>query len=194
MITNKKQNRIKTQLPIVVLIILLLGLFALSSWLNTDKYFCPKNPDKCVIEFICEYEDEDRNCFGLKEYPRKKTPKELLIEDCNNNPREDEKCKCEEEFVCYTQALFQCEDFTIGLNVQKGETCIPEYKIEGCMFIQGAYKTRECFKSRPKTECEKGNPRWVEEKIKGITTSLCDERGKNCQILDQQYDTICRKR
>ena len=61
--------------------------------------WCSDNPDKCVCETKdgYAYSQDLQPCFkkidnNLK--LRKKSQAELDIDDCQNNPREDDKCKC----------------------------------------------------------------------------------------------------
>src|SRR3990167_9488412 len=111
---NKKQNLELYFIMSLIMIIILLGLFVLERWASSDEYFCFKNPDKCVYEPTQKFLDfaskqQERHntpkeyCANLFESDnkdnycklRKKTQAELQIDDCNNNPRDDELCKCE---------------------------------------------------------------------------------------------------
>src|SRR3990167_10628619 len=86
---------------------------------------------------------------------RKKTSEELAIDDCNANPREDENCKClEEKPLTFESAGYSCFEIQWDADHYWKESC----EIE----LQQELIRKECTSSRPKTECEKGNPDWVE--------------------------------
>jgi len=189
---NKKQNWIMINLLEIILISLIL-IFASVGFVysRTDKYFCSQNPSKCVceeyekillIEDTTNFEDTPKfsninsdECLKF----RKKTQDELLIDDCNSNPREDGKCKCEkfdfkEEINI---ATFRLENISISTKIPKGcffdrlptINCNRGFDDENFTCDLLNYKiicgnpNPDCLKSRPKTECEKGNPDWVEE-------------------------------
>lgn len=108
---------------------------------------------------------------------RKKTQSELDIDDCNSNPREDEKCKCEKNLTILSEANYTLFDksnnitFILGLRSNKygqgfSDNQILKFTNNSISIIKTEFiiSSQECIKSRPKTECEKGNPDWVEEK------------------------------
>jgi len=67
---SKKQNWYRKNWETLLIIgILIFGFgFSLLIYFNTDNYFCPRNPDKCVCKF---YESE---CYqnSFSEKPNKK--------------------------------------------------------------------------------------------------------------------------
>ena len=81
------------------------------------------------------------------------------------------------------------------------------------------FSPNKCTKANPKTECEKGNPDWVEEELEGVKVcfritkkeniTLCNPRLSDIMICDwetveiertirtnctQEYETICREK
>jgi len=130
------------------------------------------------LGYECGYASDDLKtikCFKEKcSKFRKKTQAELDIDDCNRNTRDDEKCMCEEwintsQFCIKNNRL--CSDY---ISIQTN----PEYwNVSGIriyindirIYINDIEAERTnwnfCIKSRPKTECEKGNLDWVEEEI-----------------------------
>lgn len=170
-----------------------LFLFGYLIYSNSTNYICSHNPEKCVCE---GYDFKYCNSFPINNNSqcktfegeiinpcikhRLKTPSQLLIDDCNNNPREDDKCKCES--YDYNTTPNTINSFTLGtsetnINVALPPNCYTKDKIEvhcynsqdkpnvTCDVTYGKLECRlpACIKSRPKTECEKGNPDWVEE-------------------------------
>ena len=121
--------------------------------------YCDKHPDKCVCERYnlkkvigngCIWTDdgcvkEKKDCTKF----RKKTQEELDIDNCNNNPREDEKCKCNEiryydNIANNSLEKFNCND----ADLTKQNLC-KHYNL----MLDKYFK--HCIKSRPKTEYEK---------------------------------------
>lgn len=231
-------------LIIVLLLLFIWGSFAYS---KTDKYFCSHNPDKCVCEnnLINGKIGEFEKCLKF----RLKTQSELDIDDCNNNPREDSDCKCEEyeKIDKFQNNYFDLNSFFI-INGSKIIVYYTKQEIENNYLVTKANQTvifdnfsnkyqennyfivsvkegyfnGSCLKSRPKTdqekhpedyvaeikcikyankfylnnsveticiknqttyrkktECEKGNPGWVEETTYGYEVS-CDSNVAPC--------------
>lgn len=129
---------------------------------------------------------------------RLKNPSELLIESCNNNPREDDKCKCEKQqqvttssgchyyytpgFECVWNITKSLCERQLNISIQEPldnltSICLlamglevannQQFIYDKCPLVQSqdCYINTEtqCTKSHPKTECEKGNPNWMEE-------------------------------
>ena len=181
---NKKDFLVsKEELIAAIVIILALIGIATQNYFFSHKYFCSQNPDKCVCEEYTSLDNKitipPENKGGnnsewkcTKFY--KKTQAELDIDDCNRNTRDDEKCMCEEwintsQFCIKNNRL--CSDY---ISIQTN----PEYwNVSGIriyindirIYINDIEAERTnwnfCIKSRPKTECEKGNLDWVEEEI-----------------------------
>ena len=156
---TKKQNWLSENAHFIFLVLFIgaIILFVLSES-NSTFYFCSKNPNKCVCEEKCQDSWRTNNgeikrlCFDNFLYIsegyhpdkcsqfRKKTQTELNIDGCNNNPREDSNCKCEE----YSRPTCSGSGTTI-CNATECKT----------FFIESQ---QNCIKSRPKTECERKNP------------------------------------
>lgn len=223
--TKKKEDWIKTKwgfIPFVVLLLFIWGVFVYS---NTNSYICSHAPEKCVCEGIvkCSQDQsgtiwvyghtEEINKLGIFHKCknalkvgqqeacsklRLKTPSELLIDDCNNNQREDGKCKCLEksnsEFKGWISEEYQDK------WENSGHVCVPSpNKNTDGEDMVSCYTKKICIKSRPKTECEKGNLDWVEEICYFNATSdkLC--LSKEQQIYTDVHDyighkTICREK
>ena len=105
----------------------------------TTKQYCNKFPDKCVCEDKLGNLHQLIGKIGKFCELRKKNQAEQNIDYCNEHGFDEDKCICE-------------------------QTKPNEEGIKACSKINGScYYLLDCFKSRPKTECEKGNPDWVEE-------------------------------
>lgn len=188
---------------IIIVAIIITSIVIVGMWKTSTSYFCSHNPDKCVCEeqitkynpfsgakysvfkhtetiispFEIPYYSGIRYDHNYKNWCSKfrlKTPSELLIDDCNSNPREDDKCKCE-EYPEVTGSWSSCD----------GTRCYAGYSIGKGNQTQHISKLL-CIKSRPKTECEKGNPDWV-EKIQ------CKTPIQNTEICFENQ-TICREK
>lgn len=120
---------------------------------------------------------------------RKKTNEELKIDKCNQRP-EDTYCKCEEKrtekITCLNNATIKLElinsnfSFSYLLKIKNNLMCYPINANEILMSINYPIGLRgfnqsvteinsynktieyECIKSRPKTECEKGNNNYIQ--------------------------------
>lgn len=138
-----------------------------------------------------------------------KTQAELDIDDCNSNPRDDNDCKCEEKSKIFRG--------WVSKDSQKAwehwnYTCYPSdtpaIKNNETIEMINCFE-EDCLKSRPKTECEKGNPDWVEGyklfdnhgKYKHFVTKreVTEEEVKkyikdNQDIILLDYQTICREK
>lgn len=125
------------------------------------------------------------NSFTGKEFrlqKRDKTPQELEIDYCNENPDDSERCFCEEwkKRKCLIQANYTLGKLNWTIEVPFDNHCFEITETEGktIVWIRGETIGVEpyeisikkinlyCIKVRPKTECEKGNPDFVEETIK----------------------------
>ena len=167
---DKKQNfwNSRERAFLSALFIFIVLTFFLYNFFNSDKYFCSQNPDKCVCEEykmswdfkgerytdyipfeyleINKKERRDQDVEFICSKFRKKTQAELDIDDCNNNPREDELCKCE-EYKNYNQT-------------GTWQSCNEYICIKGISFYEnGQHKQIKnmnipCLKSQPKTEFE----------------------------------------
>ena len=177
-----KQNWIKENYIYLVIICSLVLLLLWGFWYDnySTRGFCKNNPDKCVCEKTCrDYdlkgEPKPRNCpqdqgvmnnLRCSKF-RLKTQAELDIDDCNNNPREDDLCKC---------IQFKCQKW---LNISGEYKWIYNFhtsKKGYCAEVNsplGIISNEQCSQSRPKTECEKGNENWITEtKINQVDTSI----------------------
>ena len=196
----------------ILLLLIVIGALAYFGVLRPDHYpsmYCPNNPDKCVCE-KCETPFTGDGIYVIKEeYPkcngyntkctqfRKKTQAEIDIDDCNNNPNDNQKCTCEsykEEFrFVYNQIILKeknikQEDFDnityiyLGMRVD----CSRNWT-EDCF----VYETSnvDCEAARPKTECEKGNTNYIQQTINCSGNTFCDG---DLSSIDGK--TICRKR
>lgn len=143
-------------LTISLVVILIVGLAIYLKY--TPKYWCKQNPDKCVCEYTTTQEIQipakTELCDGRGgDYKfRKKTQAELDFDDCQNNPREDDLCKCEE----YDEDIADLRDVEINetkakdMNIDLEETSLSE-----CFEFKICYIPHNiCLKSRPKTEFE----------------------------------------
>ena len=171
---------------------------------RSNSYICSKNPDKCVCEEYNLNEagrsQDDSlegladNCYVIKiiphpnNYPYKiickdgcvkfrlKTHAELDIDDCNNNPREDEICKCE-EYSKITNYTIEGEFYNVAPLANNWLASIKKYNENNmCNSNQTVdnqmskdivkikcSKVGECIKSRPKTDWEKHPEDYVAE-------------------------------
>ena len=190
-----------------IYIILIGGLFVtmycVNIYQNSTSYICSKNSDKCVCEEYNEllvinenlidpptsHQEPSNICKQL----RLKTQAELDIDDCNNNPREDDLCKCEEYLGtdCYIEAVYEQEfllsngnwaNLTTHFKVNGTEQCYPVdvnlAKINSSKFrLISANKitiNEYCLKSRPKFDYEKHPEDYVAE-------TKCNEEEINYQ-------------
>ncbi len=112
---QNKQNWIEEHTFSILFIITIVVILFYFFYTNTTNYLCSNNPDKCVIknqedltkciftrhlELAETKEDAKNNCieYNPKLFSlRKKTQAEMDIDDCNSNPREDNRCNCIEE-------------------------------------------------------------------------------------------------
>ena len=192
---NKKQNWIKQNFPEIILIFLIL-IFASVGFLysKSDKYFCSHNPDKCVEETwvkcsngtkirALEMNQDFCDNYDATIYPkfRKKTQDELLIDDCNKNPRDDKDCKCGEIISGMEVYVRDGTLFGIGYPLYANDTL-------------EIYLKSKCLKSRPKTECERGNPDWVFEtkciQTKEVFENYTTKELKCPEIINNPIDII----
>lgn len=154
---NKKQSWIKfywIELSIIGLLLLL--VLGFNYYYNSTSYICSKNPNKCVCEKEIQYAGSYDSISGETSLPykecskfRKKTQPELDTDDCNNNPREDDLCKCE-EYKQYYQSYKNDNDECKNLVLSNKEIVWTCYS---------------CIKSRPKTNYEKHPEDYVAEII-----------------------------
>lgn len=164
------RSRIKeNKLKIVIFTILLTFIWGSFIYSKSTSYICSKNPEKCgcetPLERFCDFYGNDCSDKYTSNF-RKKTQAEINIDDCNDNPREDDLCKCEE----YSEPRYNYTSIKLksGEVVKSSATMCSQDDLEESR--KNGYEiefinTTSCIKSRPKTECEKGNPDWVEEKI-----------------------------
>lgn len=188
-----KDNRNNLLGVIGTLIIIGIGLIF---YFDSTSYICSKNPEKCVCEEDClttwenclkNKKSDTDNCSDLM--PKKcyyndgyfhvvthenakcnkfrlKTQKELDVSNCTGNPRDDKDCKLIQNLIphyydhCDFDYINELPNFvSAGERNKDGNCSVLIYTLEKI--------------SRPKTECEKGNPDWVEEtKIKKVDTSI----------------------
>lgn len=140
---------------------------------SKNSYFQPigiTHQEWCANYYIKVLSDYSGNKSIIKELCqiRKKTMAELDIDDCNSNPREDALCKCEEGYNFKITSPESCIIEEQHINCKKindhNITCFWEKPIICTDFSDYLNKNttiNKCLKSRPKTECEKGNPEWV---------------------------------
>ena len=125
---KKKKNWIWKNRWIYLGIIIVLSVYILiKGYYNSETQWCSRNSDKCVCEQTDYYHFNSPDwdgVVGCDEF-RKKTQAELDIDDCNSNPREDERCFCK-------------------------QWDIPFCKIGGAEVKD---EVKKCSDSRPKTEC-----------------------------------------
>jgi len=100
---------------------------------------------------------------------RDKTPEELAIDHCNDNP-DSEDCFCE---IKRNLTEVSC-DVTITISINLSE---PEQQ-----YMETGNIIEKCIKARPKTECEKGNPDFtffdIDEQVRSNVKYLA---GTNCR-------------
>lgn len=187
------------------------------------------NPDIHVCEeFVAYVEGLSGTYDELVEWDevscdsfRDKTESELAIENCNNNP-DDDNCFCEESKWIYYD--LKCRDKNGDLwskdnpSTENATLFYPRSELfTGCSQVG----KNTCTKARPKTPCEKGNPDFVEETINvaqcpegygttrffnatpegkmiaGSMTIFCRKlfvRNTNYTRLEPEYKTICREK
>lgn len=119
-----------------------------------EQRFCEDNPEKCACtiwtiqqsiypECVKKEITKDAEFCTIESYKcskfRKKNETELDIDDCNNNPREDEKCKC--------------VDYNSSKIINTRQATIEEIKTIPECNLELIYD--KCIKSRPKTDWEK---------------------------------------
>lgn len=177
-----KEIKSIAMLILFISIIITIGYTIKKTYFPTTSQYCDKNPDKCVCEelkYECNKELRPLQCdnLGLADDCSKfrlKKQAELDIDDCNNNPRENEICRCEERQESLISGYLLCyrsqnkngginfknlsETEFNKLNKKYSNDCDEGFKMDW-------YRTQNatCIKSRPKTECEKGNLSWREE-------------------------------
>lgn len=160
---------------------------------------------------ICEPESEWQGryvtiCKECLEW-RSKTPEELKIDYCNANPTNQTACVCDEHTK---KPMYN----TTGCSVSDCSSYPYEYKfcVTGCKNPKQiiSYVNLTCISAHPKSECEKGNPKYVKDlKVYcgGIETDVDDElfnlsinesvtiQGKcntNVQPVLTEFKAICR--
>ena len=110
-----KQSWIRKNWQIFSIGLLIVFALFILYYTNTTSYICSESPEKCVCEeYYCKpltfkgstFLSSNQTCyfqkspnkifeFGCNKF-RLKTQAELLEQSCQENPREDEDCKCEE--------------------------------------------------------------------------------------------------
>lgn len=237
-VQSKKQSWFWRVGWLICILILLAGATIIDGTRNSTSYICSKNPEKCLWEAKEKYSDleifrnEDGTTHSAKEVCGKnndinilatfcqlrlKTQAEFDIDDCNNNPREDEKCKCEEEYIlrCLNEGryLFEKDNISFDILLKPNQTgmkphsfCYPKPTIieeSGAILKEILYEDiwiaeSRCLKSRPKTECEKGNPDWVEKNqylhSDGIYYDWCEPEDIVKGTCLNKHHTICREK
>lgn len=186
----KRKRRKKQHQPNKIIILILIfgvffGLYVLSSYFNNLPHnYCKTNPDKCVCEggsqwYTCGGVDGRCNIPSSCDKFRKKTPAELDIDDCNNAP--SEKCKCS-----HMQLYIKPNE----INLPDRNQCSGD--AEAC-FRDGYTLPIPCQKFLPKTECEKGNPNYIEKLVdfEAIDTSVTPH--KECILLDNSCVSAVRE-
>jgi len=175
----------------ILVVLVAIGALAWFGVIGTENFreqrFCEVvNPDKCICE---EYDDfckegyeitdvvlihqfyeshtlrcctnRGRNCYETEKQCVKShrlTEQELEIKKCQDYP-DNEDCKCTETKL----------DKYIDENCSENDTfCFLEQYVRAMDEMRFSYivgnSYQFCLKSRQKTECEKGNLDWVEEK------------------------------
>lgn len=154
---------------------------------NPDKCVCIENK---TIDWGCHKTwSSDKICIGSNEIDecetyRRKTVEELEIDYCNDNPTDEKRCVCEEiieediyskekcteviqEIIYFDNITsYYCNNTTnLDFNLEyKNGNCVKENHTN-YMFIRYCSswaKFKSTYvKSRPKTECEKGNEDYI---------------------------------
>ncbi len=161
---NKKSQTVMEFLMdygwVILVIIAVISVLAYLGVLSPEESYCKQNPDECVCEIqrCIRCEGNYRWQDSCEKY-HKKTPQELEIEYCDKNPNDSEKCVCDK----FNNELLNQGRILGGeiFNINYTEGVREEY--HKLMNIIDAIII--CTKANPKTECEEGNPDWVEEEI-----------------------------
>ena len=186
MTNKKSQDLLTTAiiLATITLIVLFLLVAIFTGRLPfTEQGFCISNPDECVcnewdyIDFplpiqisnYCETAGLDLiKCIDneIKEHKKdyrnecisyhRKTPQELEIDYCNENPEDGGRCICIEriKLESYEEELIE-----VILGIPCDKVSKEDYEI--CIQIGDFLLNKsnwKCIKARSKNECEKGNP------------------------------------
>lgn len=187
---------------------------------NIEEIYCKNNPDECVCEewkyidyrgehiidseihkeFIFKDGDRIRNEYAIScNSFHKLTPIELQEKDCNDNPREDEDCKCVEYNEDILDDLRGIGGELLYHNILDNQTIEQYHRL-----MNYVEDNIICTKSIPKTPCEKGDEDWVEEvneycgdrkDINNILVCLGNESFKECcNTFNRNYreETTCR--
>ena len=155
--------------------------FRLKSQAELDIDDCNSNPredDLCKCEETKDNLDKPTHGYACPNSCEEITIKECKIhglyyynQEINFEGRIIYKDLCELNSIPSDLRITQAKNITmeiVKLNITNCEQC---WKYE-----------QICIKSRPKTECEKGNPEWVEEnKIDKIDTSITPHHECNLQ-------------
>ena len=214
---NKKESWFKENAEWLIAIVIIFALFALigiakQNYFFSDKYFCSQNPDKCVcVSEVVGYCDEKCSEVNFCREYRKKTQAELDIGDCNNNPREDEKCMCEdfeENQYLKCSTTISCIGLINEKNRNKWNTeetivylttlglskpleffsdctnAVVNKPIPITMDMCKYINKSQCIKSHPKTECEKENYNYIEELVDYEIIDTSTTPHKECILLD----------
>jgi len=218
-----KQECPNSKYGFILLGIILFAMLRMWNPLENEyiKNFCQSNPDQCVCEYYNEdsgartnartdFCDETSSLYHL----RKKTAEELAIDDCNANPREDEQCMCLNNSSPNFEGWFSEGDEEYWKQRKLECFSSNNVNVRGELMFS-CYLRVECLSSHPKTECEKGNPDWVEENLtiylyEGEEWYVCNDEshinfcvgdacsslyltGNSCDTIKNQK-TICRER
>ena len=185
----------------ILVILAAIGTLAYFGILSPEKFvpinsYCKSNPDKCVCEKVIyeafvnvdlESKTADIPDGGIKSTEiclqfRKKTQAELDIDNCNSNPREDDLCTCEElsspnnyNLIGTFDEIAPIAESWLRYSAYPEErTCNTNQSYNNNEIIQVQCSQKgDCIKSRPKTKCEKGNQKFIQEtNIAEVDTSI----------------------
>ena len=238
MISKKSQQALEFLMTYgwaILVVLIAIGALAYFGVLKTPVWVeCRENPDKCVCElqqeivttninyvnhldfelgYECCYASDDLKtikCFKEEcSKFRKKTADELLIDDCNSNPREDGACKCE----IWDKPTYNYSSVTLksGEVIKSSATGCSQEDLETSRnsgYEVNFINTTNCLKSRPKFDYEKypedyvAETQCIEEKCIPMADLFCDSSdntewedcGDICQRQCIKNQTTYRKK
>ena len=217
---------------LVILVVIYTGIFP--NIYSNEQSYCKQNPDECVYYIECQkymsnsylkgvytsafgLDDDCNNEDGLVKY-RKKTPQELEMEYCNENPEDGERCECDElkqpqikepytiilplhvddvNIILGGYLLDNVDDFRLG-SLVNFDYCIlngntSRYGLRECLF-------EKKFNGKQSKECVKHKFILIYDgdKIKEIVEekdySFCSTQYINLTFYDKpQQEPICTK-
>lgn len=202
---KKKKNK-WLNMPIVIIITFLVPLYIFGSLFryfgdfpyNEERQCKNKRFDWVKDNCVCEVKGYENlpNKLGIADISkclegssltklRKKTQDELLIDDCNNNPREDISCNCEKwGEPQYNLTGYKSPLGEVIVQNNKGVICGQEsYNSWKNSPYQPIYTNQtKCIKSRPKTDREKHPENYIGEVKEVINEEWLDNCCEDIQI------------